>query len=128
MIMQRRARRSRAVAAWYAARVDAVDPPHPPTGPPPVEPPGLRASPCPGVRLLLLAAATAAAQPIFDQDQIDLTGQQNLTLGAGARAYGMGGAFLARADDATAASWNPAGLSYLRTARRSPSSATTTRT
>jgi long-subunit fatty acid transport protein len=27
---------------------------------------------------------------------------------------GMGGAFLARADDATAASWNPAGLSYLR--------------
>jgi hypothetical protein len=26
----------------------------------------------------------------------------------------MGGAFLARADDATAASWNPAGLSYLR--------------
>lgn len=35
-------------------------------------------------------------------------------LGSGARAYGMGGAFLARADDATAASWNPAGLSYLR--------------
>ena len=27
----------------------------------------------------------------------------------------MGGAFIARADDATAASWNPAGLSYLRT-------------
>jgi long-subunit fatty acid transport protein len=27
---------------------------------------------------------------------------------------GMAGAFLARADDATAASWNPAGLSYLR--------------
>src|SRR6266516_2522165 len=35
-------------------------------------------------------------------------------LGSGARAFGMGGAFLARADDATAASWNPAGLSYLR--------------
>jgi len=34
--------------------------------------------------------------------------------GSGARAWGMGGAFLARADDATAASWNPAGLSYLR--------------
>ena len=34
--------------------------------------------------------------------------------GSGARALGMGGAFLARADDATAASWNPAGLSYLR--------------
>jgi hypothetical protein len=65
--------------------------------------------------LLLLGAPAALAQPVFDQDRIDLTGQQNLTLGAGARAYGMGGAFLARADDATAASWNPAGLSYLRT-------------
>jgi len=62
----------------------------------------------------LLGTVSAGAQPIFDQDQIDLTGRQNLTLGAGARAYGMGGAFLARADDATAASWNPAGLSYLR--------------
>jgi len=49
-----------------------------------------------------------------DTDRTDITGRQNLTLGSGARAYGMGGAFLARADDATAASWNPAGLSYLR--------------
>lgn len=62
------------------------------------------------------AAAPAAAQvsPERDTDRIDITGRQNLTLGSGARAYGMGGAFLARADDATAASWNPAGLSYLR--------------
>lgn len=65
--------------------------------------------------LALGGASAVGAQPVFDQDRIDLTGQQNLTLGAGARAYGMGGAFLARADDATAASWNPAGLSYLRT-------------
>jgi hypothetical protein len=65
--------------------------------------------------LVLAGASAVGAQPVFDQDRIDLTGQQNLTLGAGARAYGMGGAFLARADDATAASWNPAGLSYLRT-------------
>jgi hypothetical protein len=65
------------------------------------------------VTLSLLVASEAEAQ-LFPQDRIDLTGQQNLTLGAGARAYGMGGAFLARADDATAASWNPAGLSYLR--------------
>jgi long-subunit fatty acid transport protein len=62
--------------------------------------------------LLALAARPAAAQ-IF-QDEIDLAGRTTLTLGAGARAYGMGGSFLARADDATAASWNPAGLSYLR--------------
>ena len=65
--------------------------------------------------LLLVAAPGADAQVIPIHDRIDLTGQQNLTLGAGARAYGMGGAFIARADDATAASWNPAGLSYLRT-------------
>ncbi len=66
--------------------------------------------------LVLLPTRVALAQinpPIF-QDQVDLTGRQTLTLGAGARAYGTGGAFLARADDATAVSWNPAGLSYLR--------------
>ncbi len=59
-------------------------------------------------------AARAQVAPGRDTDSIDITGRQNLTLGSGARAYGMGGAFLARADDATAASWNPAGLSYLR--------------
>lgn len=35
-------------------------------------------------------------------------------VGSGARAMGMGGAFIAVADDATAASWNPAGLSQLK--------------
>ena len=34
-------------------------------------------------------------------------------VGSGARAVGMGGAFIAVADDATAASWNPAGLVQL---------------
>ncbi|HEX9972600.1 MAG TPA: hypothetical protein VGD14_11070 [bacterium] len=34
-------------------------------------------------------------------------------IGAGARARGMGGAFIGLADDATAMSWNPAGLSKL---------------
>ena len=48
------------------------------------------------------------------QDQLDFQGRASLFLGSGARALGMGGAFLARADDATAATWNPAGLSYLR--------------
>ncbi|MDD2365116.1 MAG: outer membrane protein transport protein [Desulfuromonadaceae bacterium] len=36
-------------------------------------------------------------------------------VGSGARATGMGGAFIAVADDATAASWNPAGLINLET-------------
>ena len=35
-------------------------------------------------------------------------------MGSGARAVGMGGAFIAVADDATAASWNPAGLTQLK--------------
>ncbi|HOQ32027.1 MAG TPA: outer membrane protein transport protein [Candidatus Hydrogenedens sp.] len=34
-------------------------------------------------------------------------------IGSGARAIGMGGAFIAIADDATAASWNPGGLTQL---------------
>ncbi len=34
-------------------------------------------------------------------------------VGSGARALGMGGAFVAIADDATAASWNPGGLTQL---------------
>ena len=37
-----------------------------------------------------------------------------LRVGAGARALGMGGAFLAVSDDATAGYWNPAGLNYLK--------------
>lgn len=38
-------------------------------------------------------------------------GSQPVAIGAGARALGMGGAFSAVADDATAVTWNPAGLS-----------------
>ena len=37
-----------------------------------------------------------------------------LTLGAGARPLGMGGSFVAIADDATATYWNPAGLGGLK--------------
>jgi long-chain fatty acid transport protein len=69
----------------------------------------------------VLPPAAAVAQtptptplPAFARDEKDFEGLTSLALGSGARAFGMGGAFLARADDATAASWNPAGLSYLR--------------
>jgi len=47
------------------------------------------------------------------QDELNFQTRTNVFLGSGARALGMAGAFLARADDASAASWNPAGLSYL---------------
>jgi long-subunit fatty acid transport protein len=84
-----------------------------------VEPGAARAAGgCALVALALVLAPAAHGQvpgdPLGDTDRLAITGRQNLTVGSGARAYGMGGAFLARADDATAASWNPAGLSYLR--------------
>lgn len=52
--------------------------------------------------LLMLVVATGA----FARANFNLTGQ-------GARALGMGGAFIGIADDATAISWNPAGLAQL---------------
>jgi long-subunit fatty acid transport protein len=53
---------------------------------------------------------TSFAQEIFQQIQINSSFNP---VGSGARAMGMGGAFIAVADDATAASWNPAGLIQL---------------
>lgn len=56
--------------------------------------------------LLVLIPASAFAQ------QIEMSSSLN-PVGSGARAVGMGGAFIGVADDATAASWNPAGLVQL---------------
>ncbi len=58
--------------------------------------------------LLVAGSSTAGAQHFSRTNQ----GLSNIT-GTGARALGMGGAFIAIADDATAASWNPAGLAWL---------------
>ncbi len=74
------------------------------------------------VALMGLTAAEARGQEPAppdlvraNQDELaSFYGRMNVVVGSGARAFGMGGAFLAQADDATAASWNPAGLSYLR--------------
>ena len=57
------------------------------------------------IATLGLCAATAA----WGQD---INSSPN-AVGSGARALGMGGAFIAVADDATAASWNPGGLTQL---------------
>jgi long-subunit fatty acid transport protein len=87
---------------------------------------GSRAATAASLAIALLApllAGEARAQtpsptpPVLPDNISDITdfeGRSSVALGSGARALGMGGAFLARADDATAASWNPAGLSYLR--------------
>ena len=55
--------------------------------------------------MLALIAGAASAQ-------IQINSSPNI-VGSGARALGMGGAFVAVADDATAASWNPGGLTQL---------------
>jgi long-chain fatty acid transport protein len=49
------------------------------------------------------------AQPL---ERVEIPSSMN-PVGSGARALGMGGAFIAVADDATAASWNPGGLVQL---------------
>jgi hypothetical protein len=59
-------------------------------------------------------APTAAPTPNFEDEFAYPNVRFSLATGSGARALGMGGAFIARPDDATAATWNPAGLSYLR--------------
>jgi len=50
--------------------------------------------------------------PGADAQQVEVSSTLN-PVGSGARATGMGGAFISVADDATAASWNPAGLIHL---------------
>lgn len=58
------------------------------------------------VVVLLFSAASASAQSVEFSSSLN-------PVGSGARATGMGGAFIGVADDATAASWNPAGLIQL---------------
>ena len=49
----------------------------------------------------------------FDRDQPGITAAGFLKIGIGAKARGMGGAFVGLADDPSALYWNPAGLSQL---------------
>jgi long-subunit fatty acid transport protein len=56
--------------------------------------------------IAVLVCASAGAQTI------SINSSPNI-VGSGARALGMGGAFIGVADDATAASWNPGGLTQL---------------
>jgi long-subunit fatty acid transport protein len=58
------------------------------------------------ISVLLLILSQVHAQ------QVEIASSLN-PVGSGARATGMGGAFIGVADDATAASWNPAGLIQL---------------
>ncbi len=67
---------------------------------------------CPWPLILSVAAQLSAQTPIG----VLISEQSRATFdvqGAGARAMGLGGAFIAVADDATAVSFNPAGLAQL---------------
>jgi tetratricopeptide (TPR) repeat protein len=61
-----------------------------------------------------LGAIFAALGPSFVYAQGGGQPGQFMDYGAGGRALGMGGAFFAIADDATAAYWNPAGLAQIQ--------------
>jgi len=66
----------------------------------------------------LFLGAVASSLSLFAQSPIGslISGESRTGItveGAGARALGMGGAFIAVADDATAATFNPAGLAQL---------------
>jgi len=63
----------------------------------------------PGFALLAVLAVFAAPAPA----RADKYAGEFLKVPVGARAIGMGGAFVAVADDATASFWNPAGLVFL---------------
>jgi hypothetical protein len=73
------------------------------------------------MRRRVASLAVVAAMTLLARDS-SAQAVQNIVLrnsfnpiGAGARGLGMGGAFIAVADDGTAASFNPAGLAQLRT-------------
>ena len=63
-------------------------------------------------RLVPLLSLCLLAGGIHAAEAIEISSSFN-PVGSGARATGMGGAFISVADDATAASWNPAGLVQL---------------
>lgn len=64
--------------------------------------------------LVFLAAMVGPGGKVWGQNlqSAEIASSPN-PVGSGARALGMGGAFIGVADDATAASWNPGGLTQL---------------
>ncbi|MDY6864287.1 MAG: outer membrane protein transport protein [Thermodesulfobacteriota bacterium] len=72
------------------------------------------------VLLSILIVLLSISNPLFAQSTFDIIPAVKIAsspnpVGSGARAQGMGSAFIGVADDATAASWNPGGLMQLET-------------
>jgi len=71
--------------------------------------------PAAGIRIAALAAGGFLSFVVpHDAIAVDKFAAEFLKIGVGARALGMGGAFVSVADDASAAYWNPAGLVQLQ--------------
>jgi len=64
-------------------------------------------------RILVITAVLALVLPGVGLLADEYAGEM-LSIGVGARPMAMGGAFVAVANDATAAYWNPAGLTFIR--------------
>ncbi len=67
-------------------------------------------------RIILLAIIITFSMAIDSNSEVDfdeLNGS-DLGMGIGARAIGLGGAFVSIADDASATFWNPAGLTNIK--------------
>jgi hypothetical protein len=62
------------------------------------------------ITLLAITIVLSAALPSPAEVRFDALNGSDLGMGVGARAIGMGGAFVAIADDPSATFWNPAGL------------------
>ncbi len=63
--------------------------------------------------LALIVLTSTAAEAAREFEKVATIGAQFLKIGIGARATAMAGAFVAVADDPTAAYWNPAGIARL---------------
>lgn len=63
--------------------------------------------------VLMLSLVPGWAEAAREFEKVGTVGGQFLKIGVGARAVGMGSAFVAVADDATAVFWNPAGVARL---------------
>lgn len=66
------------------------------------------------ITLLAITIILSAAVGTHAEVQFDALNGSDLGMGVGARAIGMGGAFVAIADDPSATFWNPAGLTDLK--------------
>jgi len=63
--------------------------------------------------LVLFVATGTQAQFDSDVSKVGITAAPFLTIGVGAKATGMGGAFVATASDASALFWNPSGIARI---------------